>query len=268
MVGSLSGVTISGLTSFGNTQRSLILNNSVSGNSYFKTINLQAGTGEVCPQGIYFGGAINNLTIANYSIGTVTAHSTADITIGAIATCKINFVNGTLGSSTKIQGNSFLDKLSFISTHRYGGVAGADFSYGAYGTVSSDSTIFDSSPRSLRLTPSNATYSQFVPIGRVNLPSGQSATLSVKVRKSNTGAGDAATYNGSQQPRIIMRANASAGSSFDADQIVATATNAANGAWETLTFTTPTSSDNTAVEFMLEANGTTGWVNLDTWTVT
>lgn len=61
--------------------------------------------------------------------------------------------------------------------------------------------------------------------------------------------------------------NAAAGASFSGEVIAMTASNAANGAWETLTYTTPTASDNTAIEFYVVAMGSAGWINIDSITV-
>lgn len=248
------------LVMFGNASRNLIINNSGFSNIVIKTCDLQAGTGETSPVGIYIDGPMKSIVLQNFSIGTVTPHTTCDISVNSLFAGEFILVNGTLGSTTKISGISNLDKWSFIKIQKSGGTSGQDFAYGQYGTISNDSTIYDSSPRSLRLTPSSATYSQFAPIFSCNIPSGQTATLSVKVRKSVVG--DGAAYNGIQ-PNIWMRSNAAAGSSFNTDVLMATATNAANGAWETLTFTTPTASDNTAVSFYIEASGSAGWVNVD-----
>lgn len=257
----MGSTVISNYTSFGCTNRGLVLNAAVTGNIYFKQITINAGTGEVCPQGLYFGGSFHNVYFGNFQIGTTTTHSTTDITIGSTVTGNIVFIDGSLGSTTKIQSLTNIDKGSFISIQKDGGTSGNDFSYGPYGTISNDSTIYDTSPRSLRLTPSNATTSQISPLFSVNLVSGQAATMAIKVRKSVVG--DGAAYNGTMQPKIWMKANPSAGSSFDSDTLMATATAASDGAWEELTLSIPTASDNTAVSFYLEAIGTAGWVNVD-----
>lgn len=38
-----------------------------------------------------------------------------------------------------------------------------------------------------------------------------------------------------------------------------------NGTWETLTYTTPAVTNNTVLEFYVDCDGTTGWVNIDDW---
>jgi len=228
----------------------------------FKNVNLQAGTGETCPVGIYLGTSARNLILENANIGTVTSHSTADVNVGSTFFGELVIVNGTLGSSTKVASQTKLSPFGRVSVQRSGGVAANNFSYLQYGRIDADSTIYDTAPMSIRLTPSSATYEQRTSLARINLINGQSATIKVKLRKSVSE--DGAAYNGSVQPKIYMRANSSAGSSFDGEITAITADNSCNGAWVQYTYTTPTASDNTAVEFFLGAIGTAGWVNADT----
>lgn len=70
-------------------------------------------------------------------------------------------------------------------------------------------------------------------------------------------------YDGAQ-PRLILKSNPSAGSSFNTDVICATAS-AAAGTWETLSYTTPVVTDNVGLEFYVDCSGNNGWVNVDTF---
>lgn len=93
--------------------------------------------------------------------------------------------------------------------------------------------------------------------------SGTVSTDSVKVRKSV--AGDGTAYNGNF-PRLILKANPSAGSTYNSDIVYATVTVASNGAWETLSYTLPVAvTDNIGMEFYVDCDGTTGWINVDTF---
>lgn len=58
--------------------------------------------------------------------------------------------------------------------------------------------------------------------------------------------------------------------SFDIDEFatVVSATNVANGNWQSLSWVSPVATDNTAIDFYSICNGTTGWVNWDTIRVT
>ena len=71
-------------------------------------------------------------------------------------------------------------------------------------------------------------------------------------------------YDGAQ-PRLILKSNPSAGSSFNTDIVCATAS-AAAGTWETLSYTLPSAvTDNVGLEFYVDCDGTTGWINVDTF---
>jgi hypothetical protein len=71
-------------------------------------------------------------------------------------------------------------------------------------------------------------------------------------------------YNGSQ-PRLVCKANPALG--VDVDTVLDTMT-VAWGNWEVLTGNTPTAvGDHGAFELVVDADGTTGWVNVDDWQV-
>lgn len=257
---------IDGVTAFGNTSVSMSIAN-LSSDTEFKNLNIQSGVTATCPVGISApASSINRgIIFSNSSIGTVTTHSTGDVSVLGAYTTNLVFRDSTLGStnqvSTTFQGN--LTGQSFVALQRSGGVAGAHRTYYKYGRVDSDSVIFDSSPLSMRMTPTSASFKLYAPLFKVNIATSGTATVSIKVRKSVVGDGSA--YNGNQA-RVILRTNAAAGSNFDSEAVVMTSTNAANGAWETLSYTTSTATDNTTLEFWADCDGTAGWVNFDTIT--
>ena len=261
---------ITGLTAFGATTANLLFNAALISKDFtIDGADIQSGTGDTCPRGITNGAnaQVQNLVISNSSLGTVTQHSTADVAVVSWLVGEMIFKDSTLASTTQVTGQSNLTRTSSIRIQKSGGVAGTNRVYWRQGRTDTDSTIYDTSvatTNSFRATPSSATEGLYFPIGRVAIPSGSGATLTIKVRKSVVG--DGAAYNGNQ-PKIIMIANAAAGSSFDSDSVVMTATNAANGAWETLTYSIPTVSDNTGIEFWAQVDGTTGWANIDTMRV-
>lgn len=98
---------------------------------------------------------------------------------------------------------------------------------------------------------------RLVPVG-----SGLTKTVAVYVRTSVSGDGTA--YAGAP-PRLIMRRNAALG--ITTDTVCATATSASSGAWEQLSYTTPTATDDGVWEFYVDCVGTAGWVNVDDWSV-
>ena len=125
--------------------------------------------------------------------------------------------------------------------------------------ITPDTTIYSSASPSIRIAPETS--------GKSWGPSATfavngTATISVKVRCSV--AGDGAAYNGNL-PRLMLRANPIAGN--DLESVLATATSASNGAWQTLTATvSPTGKQ--LMEVYVDCDGTTGWVNVDSFGVT
>jgi hypothetical protein len=94
---------------------------------------------------------------------------------------------------------------------------------------------------------------------RVFTVGGSTATVKVWVRKST--AGDGAAYNGNE-PRLILLLDTYTG--YTSETVCDTMT-ASAGTWEQLTFTTAAISGNTAFSFVVDCDGTTGWINVDKW---
>jgi hypothetical protein len=89
----------------------------------------------------------------------------------------------------------------------------------------------------------------------------QTVNIGVWVRKS--AAGDGAVYNGNQ-PRLIVRQSFEMG--YNSDTVLATAS-AANGVWEQLSANTTAAASDGAFEFIIDCDGTAGWINIDDWSV-
>lgn len=237
-----------------------------------KNGSFQAGLSLVATSGIGFGanGTIRGLIFDNCSFGTVQTHSVSDIGGGnglsTIFSVDALFRNCSFGSSTLLSSQSRMTPTSSLKFQRFGAVAGTHRVIKRDGTISNDSAIYDSASVSQRLTPNSASYKLSSSSFQVAVASGTTATISIKVRKSVVGDGTA--YNGNQ-PRLILKANPSAhASAYNSDIVAATATNAANGAWETLSYTLPSAvTDNVGMEFYVDCDGNTGWINIDTITV-
>lgn len=258
-------LTFDTFTLFGNTSANIAIHNC--NNIKFINGSVQGGVTTVAPYGIInysttFPGYKNNIFFERCSFGTVTGHTSGDILADNHSTFYY-FNNCTMSSSTLIVTQIALVDPSKITFQRFGGVAGTHRTYKGFGTIVSDSVIFDSTPRSLRLTPNIASYKLETTPFQVAVASGGTVIITVKVRKSVIGDGTA--YNGNQ-PRLMLKANPSAGSSYNSDIVCATATAASDGAWETLSYTLPTAvTDNVGMEFYVDCDGTTGWVNVDTF---
>jgi hypothetical protein len=240
-----------------------ILCNTLS-NITLKSFNIQAGlAGSTCPSGVVLQTAYANLYIDNSVIGTVSTHSTGDIVSNVAIYGNVVLRNTTLGSSTQISGQSLLGNFDRVSQQRISGVAGTHRSYKQFGRLDTDSIIFDSSPRSSRMTPNSAVNKLCGTPFQIAVANGTTATFSIKVRKSV--AGDGTAYNGNQ-PRLILRSNPSAGSTYNSTIVCATASGSA-GVWETLSYTLPIAvTDDTGMEFYVDCDGTLGWINVDSIT--
>ena len=209
--------------------------------------------------------------------------STADVNV-TTAGCflpNVLFDNCTLGSTNRYSiATNNLTLGSRLKFQKINGDTNQHRTYYRAGHILSDSSIVDTSPISYRAVPESATINLISPLFKVNILSGQSVTLTAKVRKSVVG--DGAAYNGSLQPSLailyrnglgfsgLTYSGVNISNSFVIDEFatVASATNVANGNWESLSWVSPVATDNTAIDFYSICNGTTGWVNWDTIRVT
>lgn len=253
---------INNLNSFGNTLNNIscyVVSNCTINNS-----EIQGGITRGTWGGIYIDSFVDKLIFKNSNIATTTSHTNWNIASNQFIIANISFNNCSFGGSVNIAGNSTLQPNYSISIQRKNGNSGSNEVYKEYGSIiSNDITIFNITPSSQRITPANASYKTSSTSFKIPVASGSTATVTVKVRKSVIGDGTA--YNGNQ-PRLILKSNPSAGSAYNSDIVAATATNAANGAWETLSYTLPVAvTDNVGMEFYVDCDGTTGWVNVDTF---
>lgn len=256
---------INGITAFGCATAG-VLNNAIWDNTVVDGMVTNAGTTNTQPVGFASGvtSAYINSYIQNSSFGVTTPHAASDILCSTQAGSLI-LVDSTLASTTQVSSQSSMQKSASVRLQKSGGVAGANPGYWKSGRSSTDAVIYDTSPYSMRLTPSSATLKLMVPFGSFNVASGSVVTITCKIRKSVVG--DGVAYNGNQV-RWWLKANAAAGSSYDSDILMATTSGAA-GSWETLSYTLPSAvTDNTAFSMYFDCDGTAGWVNIDAFTVT
>jgi len=253
--------SIDGLTMFGNTNANIYIGNC--SDIKIKNANLQCGVTKTCNYGIVTSNTPqrSNIIFENSSFGTTTSHISADIVVDSYYN-DFKFINCSFGSSNLISQQSFITPTSKISFQRFNGNANSHKVYKKYGTLFSDTVIYDTSSISLRLTPTDINLKLKSTSFQIAVASGSTATVSIKVRKSVLADGTA--YDGAQ-PRLILKSNPSAGSSFNTDIVCATAS-AAAGTWETLSYTLPSAvTDNVGLEFYVDCDGTTGWINVDTF---
>lgn len=262
----LDEVIIDGVENFGNTTSNLILGSNkslivkdavLSGDSTFATVSgiiFSSSTGgEVIFEDSTFGVAS----------GIKVAHSTQDVLVAAAGFTDVFFHNCLFDSATEVGSQTLMVNGLIFASQRHDQTTGLHKSWRREGTITIDTTagLYDVTP-SVRLTPNSATENLRSLAFRSAVTSGNALTVSVKVRESVVG--DGTDYNGSRIELLVKR-NAAAG--ITADTVLATATIASEGAFETLSGTTANVTDDAILEFVVRCNGTTGWVNFDTWTV-
>lgn len=187
-----------------------------------------------------------------------TAHSTSDIALGTTLSNQIMLRNCILASTNEVSNQTNWGLPSYVISERHDQTSGSKRIYRRQGTLSSDTTIFSGSSPSYRITPNTTALKFDHTILRAAVASGTAATVSVKVRESVVG--DGTDYNGARI-RLIVKKNAAAG--IATDTVLATATSASEGAFETLTGTTATVTNDCVLEFCVDCDGTTGWINVD-----
>jgi len=236
----------------------------------FRNITMNAGPTNSSTVGVAFAftGA-SGLKFQNCTMGVTTPHSTSDIRITAIATTYPNiqadFVNCTFASTSEIALQTSNNGVGKITSARHDQTDGVHKTWYGNGTLTSDSVIYDTTTpgtKSTRLTPLVAALKLQSAPKSVAVKDGAFVTVSVKVRCSVIG--DGVVYNGNR-PRLVLAVN-TASHIETVDTVLATATAAANGAFQTLTATIPTAAiDNAGISFFVDCDGTAGFVSVDSW---
>lgn len=243
------------IDSVGNGSGSISISMNNGGGVLYITGHGEAGFTQ--PYGVYIAGQ-NVDTIITGTIGGAAAPeacTNGDLVHTAVTT-DIIFHDLILLSPTEHYPSSW----GFGNSHRFqnlDGIAGNNKWVMPEGTMSRDTTIFESGASSLRMAPARADFKLHGPAAEVAVFSGGAAAISARVRKSV--AGDGTAYNGSQ-PRLVVKANPAAG--ILADTVIATASGAA-GAWETLSGTAPAVAQSTRLMVIVDCDGTQGWINVD-----
>ena len=243
--------------------------------------NFQAGVNIVATQAFICQAAHATINIIDGLIGTVSNFSTACIVTTSASNTILLFQNSSFGG-TVVSGmtTSALSPALYISSIKHNGVAGDNRVWlpngpnaNSVGTLATDTTLYVNNSPSVRCYPGVAASKVQMGPFYVPVKSGVNPTITVKIRKSTTGSGDSASYNGNQ-PRLALIANTVLGYSLDTtltgiqySAILATCAGAA-GSWETLSTqlpTTPTADG--VVAIAIDFDGTTGWINVDDFKV-
>jgi hypothetical protein len=147
--------------------------------------------------------------------------------------------------------------ISYIGFDKLNNTSGNHRAYKQFGYAGSDQSVFRTASPSEVLVPNNATGK--LPSGskKFGVANGNSATVSVWVRKSST-------YNGNE-PRLILKRNIVGGVS--SDQVLATLSGGTEE-WLELTASTPTVTDDCVLEVYVDCDGNAGTVNVDDYSIT
>lgn len=220
-------------------------------------LTINSSSGFASNYGVGINGIQDRVILSNVQCGTTFGHALGDVVFVTNTVGSISFQNATFGSSIELVSASTNDQGIQYSVQRYNGVAGSHRIVRREGTQRRDTSIVNAATASVRLTPSR-TYLKLrgSPITAA-VQSGQVASISIDVRKSVVGDGTA--YTGSQ-PRLIVLANPSAG--ILTDTVLDTAA-AAAGTWETLSGSTVAVTEDCVLEFVVDCDGTAGWINYE-----
>lgn len=250
------------ISAFGNGTSNLSFTGST-GNMFFRNLTSSSDVTFPTPIGVGITSDIKDVYIDNGIFGPLgLTHSTGDISITAANIYpKVYFRNCLFNSTTTLANVGNLVEGGFVASARHNQTSGNHRMFKKYGTTVPDTVIFNRASPSSRMTPSSAIQKLNGGIKKFAVPSGQTATVSVNVRKSVVGDGSA--YNGTQ-PRLILLADPAVG--INSDQVLATASGA-SGTFEKLTALTPTITDNAVFQVYIDCDGTSGWVNVDDWSV-
>jgi hypothetical protein len=220
----------------------------------------------------YKDGGVNVVQAKFYScsFGAVQGHASADFyfdTLSGAYSCPMyTLVNCLFGSTNEVSNfnASYIASGSFIKSTKHDQTTGAALInkfWCQYGKIETDLTYYNTAVPSMRLTPNSASaYCLESGSFKVNVNAGQTVTPTVYVRKSTVASGGA-LYNGSQ-PRLVVKRNDAVG--ITADTVIETQhVEGATANWEALTGTTIAATENGVMEFLIQCDGTVGFVNVD-----
>ena len=249
----------------------------LSATNYYPTIIRNANVGKAVGSSIFGAGiSLDSTKFSQFHVynSTVSGGSsdfqlrtTRGVLEGSYLISNTNIGNlpvGTGVNSSNYQ-SDVLKTTGFAFTNM-NNASGYNTTYLAAGTRAVDSTIkgniSETTSPSERLTPRSTTLKLRSGSKFVALDANQSTTVRVRVRKSDTIHGDNETYNGSA-PRLILKRNGAMGINSD---MVIDQLDAVSNEFLTLFGTTQTVTDAGVLEFYVDCDGTTGWVNVDNWT--
>lgn len=239
----------------------------------YKNITMGGTSYQATNVGYYAVSAARDL-LENSSISVVSGVYTACNYDAYCNQATSTFRNVTLAGANEFFSNAMASASlnSFFAMEKVDGIAGNHKVYMASGYTATDATIYRSYAPSVRLAPLAARSAwsamklESAPRRhgiKVPVSNGMALTASIWVRMST--AGDGTAYDGSG-PRLVVRSNPAVG--IMGDMVLATvpivgASPDISGTWRQLIGTTQRATDDGAMEFIVDIDGTAGWVNID-----
>jgi hypothetical protein len=259
----------SNIICFGNNISNIYTINSPDiSNATFTGLDLDGDTTFATTTGFQIAGTARKVTFYNCNFGVAAGIKTTHTNDIVLSTFdySVLFQNCVFGSGTEVSGQSdMLYGYSYLKSAGHDGVGANHKTWFKYGTISTDTTagLFRTASPSIRCTPNNASNKLESGSFKVNVNSGETCTPTVYVRESVVG--DGTDYNGSRI-RLILKRNDAIG--ITADAVNDTATVASEGAFEAIGEVTAAATADGVMEFVVDCDETTGWINVDDFTAT
>ena len=252
-------LTVDTMTIFGNATSGIEINTSLwLSPLILSNLTVDAGVTLTQPVGIDFvtaGTAYPTITMSSCNFGTNQSHATADIRFNTSPIfCEILMYACTLASATEVSTQTNMRSNAFIRSSRHDNTAGAYKAWFKYGTIVNDTSTYNTASPSEQLTANSATNKLQSAYKYVALNNGQTATVSVYIRK-NVG------YTGNQ-PRLVVKANPSAG--ISSDTVLATYSSG-TGSWNQISGTTSAVTEDCVLTFFVDCDTGGSYINIDSW---
>jgi hypothetical protein len=264
----VANITIDTATLFGNATASIGLVTGGTSLSYgnFYNITSNGDSTFATTNGFFISGNsltqnVMGLTLHSCDFSTAggikTAH-TNDINVASTCNVQIILRNTKLGAATELSGQTNMNPGSYIGSEKHDQTAATHKTFKKYGTIQIEGTTVHTGSQSVKLTPNNASNKLEGPSFFAAVASGETLTPTVYVYEDGS-------YNGARA-RLFLRRNDAIG--VTSDTLIDTATASSDAAWEALTGTTASATDDGVMEFYVDCDGTAGNLFIDSFSVT
>lgn len=257
---------VDGMTVFGGASVNIQLDSSSGRIVFNNLVSSNDSIFNTAASGISFvqGAPCAELVLLNCDFSTVSGTKTAhvnDIVISATQYARGLFINTKLGGTNEISGLSFLTPSSLFAAEKHDQTAGNHRMWKKYGNIAIETTTVHTGSQSVKLTPNNASnkLESSGPFGGFKVAVANGATVTPTVYVYEDGS-----YNGARA-RLIVKRNDALG--ITSDTVLDTATASSDAAWEALTGTTVSVTDDGTLEFVVDCDGTAGNLFVDSFSV-